>query len=96
MSGQPEPYTEFHPRWYRKQVSTYWWMGSWRYLKFILRELSSVAVAWFVVMTLLQLRALASWAGGLRAVCASAAISVDDRAERDRFLLSAVAHDHLV
>jgi fumarate reductase subunit C len=53
-----QPSTEFHPRWYRTRVSTYWWMGSWRYLKFILRELSSVAVAWFVVMTLFQLRAL--------------------------------------
>ena len=51
-------YTEFHPRWYRARVSVYWWLGQWRYLKFILRELSSVFVAWFVVLTLLQLRAL--------------------------------------
>ena len=52
------PSTEFHPRWYRAPVSTYWWMGSWRYLLFILRELTSVAVAWSVVLTLLLLRAL--------------------------------------
>jgi fumarate reductase subunit C len=52
------PSTEFHPRWYRERVSTYWWVGSWRYLLFILRELTSVAVAWSVVMTLLLLRAL--------------------------------------
>lgn len=58
MTDQTQPHTEFHPRWYRAPVSTYWWMGSWRYLKFILRELSSVSVAWFVAMTLLQLRAL--------------------------------------
>jgi fumarate reductase subunit C len=51
-------YTEYHPRWYRKRVSTYWWMGQWHYTKFILRELSSVAVALFVIMTLLMLRAL--------------------------------------
>ena len=51
-------YTEFHPRWYRPRVSVYWWLGQWRYLKFILRELSSVFVALVVVMTLLQLRAL--------------------------------------
>jgi fumarate reductase subunit C len=51
-------YSEFHPRWYRARVSVYWWLGQWRYLKFILRELSSVFVAWFVVLTLLQLRAL--------------------------------------
>ena len=52
------PSTEFHPRWYRQRVSTYWWIGSWRYLLFILRELTSVSVAWSVVMTLLLLRAL--------------------------------------
>lgn len=53
-------YTEFHPRWFRPRVSVYWWLGQWRYLKFILRELSSVFVALVVVMTLLQLRALRS------------------------------------
>jgi fumarate reductase subunit C len=52
------PSTEFHPRWYRAPVSTYWWMGSWRYLLFILRELTSVAVAWSVALTLLLLRSL--------------------------------------
>ncbi len=51
-------YTEFHPRWYRAPVSVYWWLGQRLYLKFILRELSSVFVASFVVITLLQLRAL--------------------------------------
>jgi len=45
-------YTEFHPRWYRKRVSTYWWLWKWSYLKFVLREISSVFVAWFVVVTL--------------------------------------------
>jgi fumarate reductase subunit C len=53
-------YTEYHPRWYRPRVSVYWWLGQWQYLKFILRELSSVFVALVVVMTLLQLRALRS------------------------------------
>ena len=51
-------YTEYHPRWYRPRVSTYWWTSQWSYLKFILRELSSLSVAYFVVLTLLQLRAL--------------------------------------
>src|SRR5258708_2994275 len=51
-------YTEFHPRWYRPRVSTYWWLGQWPYVKFILRELSSVAVAWTVAITLLQVRAI--------------------------------------
>jgi len=47
-------------RLYRKRVSTYWWLGPWPYLRFILREASSVPVAWFVVVTLRQLRALAA------------------------------------
>ncbi len=55
----PAPqYTEYHPRWYRQRVSTYWWLGRWPYLRFILRELSSLAVAFFVVLTLAQVYAL--------------------------------------
>lgn len=48
-------YTEFHPRWYRPPISTYWWLGKWAYVKFILRELTSVAVAWTVALILLQI-----------------------------------------
>jgi len=51
-------YTPFHPRWYRPHVSVYWWLGEWHYLKFILRELSSVFVAVVVIETLFLLRAL--------------------------------------
>lgn len=51
-------YTDFHPRWYRRRVSTWWWMGRWSYLKFILREISSVFVAWFILLLLLEIRAL--------------------------------------
>ena len=50
--------TEYHPRWYRKRVSTYWWSASWPYTRFILRELTSIFVAWTVVLTLLLIRAL--------------------------------------
>ncbi len=52
------PYTPQHPRWYRRRVSTYWWLWQPQYLKFILRELTSVAVAWSVVVVLLQVHAL--------------------------------------
>src|SRR5712692_8523102 len=31
-------YTLNHPRWYRKRVSTYWWLQRWEYLRFVLRE----------------------------------------------------------
>ena len=51
-------YTAYHPRWYRPRVSTYWWLWRRAYLKFILRELSSVPVAYFVTLTLVQVHAL--------------------------------------
>jgi fumarate reductase subunit C len=51
------PYTLNHPRWYRKRVSTYWWLQRWEYLRFVLREISSVFVAWFVLLTIVQLYA---------------------------------------
>lgn len=51
-------YTEYPPKGYRVRVSTYWWTARWAYLKFILRELSSLFVAWFVLETLLQIHAL--------------------------------------
>jgi fumarate reductase subunit C len=52
------PYTLNHPRWYRKRVSTYWWLQRWEYLRFVLREISSVFIAWFVVLTIGQLYAM--------------------------------------
>ena len=39
-------------------MSTYWWLGRWAYVKFILRELSSIFVAWFVIYLLLLVRAV--------------------------------------
>jgi fumarate reductase subunit C len=35
-------------RLYRPRISTWWWTGKRTYLVFVLRELSSVFVAWFV------------------------------------------------
>jgi fumarate reductase subunit C len=57
MSESPV-YSEYHPRWYRRRVSTYWWLQRGSYLVFILRELSSAFIAWFVVFTLLQIHAV--------------------------------------
>ena len=69
MSQPPRSssYTEYHPRWYRPRVSTWWWMGRWSYLKFILREISSVFVAWFIVELLMLIRALSSGQGAFQA-----------------------------
>ena len=57
MSERSAP-AEYHPRWFRPRVSTYWWLERRSYLAFILRELSSVFVAWSVVYLLLLLRAV--------------------------------------
>lgn len=67
-------YTEHHPRWFRPPVSTYWWLERTSYFAFILRELSSVFVAWSVVFLLMLVRAVSqgepayreflSWASG--------------------------------
>ncbi|MCI0339276.1 MAG: fumarate reductase subunit C [Acidobacteria bacterium] len=51
-------YTLYHPKWYRERVSTYWWARQWSYFRFILRELSSIFVAYFVVLILFLLHAL--------------------------------------
>ena len=51
-------YREYHPKAYHPRVSTYWWLFQGSYFKFILREISSVFVAFFVVVTLMQISAL--------------------------------------
>jgi len=62
MSDQPL-YTEHHPRWYRTRMSTVWWLGRWSYVAFILRELSSVFVAWIVLFILLLVHAVSRGEG---------------------------------
>jgi fumarate reductase subunit C len=59
MAAGP-PYTAYHPRWLRQQVSTYWWLQRRTHVVFILRELSSLFVAWAVVFLLLFVRAVAA------------------------------------
>lgn len=51
-------YTRYHPEWYRRPVSVWWWLESWRYAKFVLRELTSLAVAYTAVLLLCQVQAL--------------------------------------
>jgi len=51
-------YTPFHPRWYRRRVSVWWWLESRSYTGFVLRELTSVFVAFFALVLLWQIRAL--------------------------------------
>ena len=65
--SEPTGFTEFHPKWYRSPISTYWWIEKWAYFKFILRELSSLFVASFVVTNLLAISALARGPAAWRA-----------------------------
>jgi fumarate reductase subunit C len=58
LQAEQRTYTLYHPRWYRERVSTFWWLGRWPYLKFILRELSSLAVAWTVLLMLFLIAAV--------------------------------------
>ena len=58
MSGEPG-YTRFHPRWHRERMPIFWWLGKVAYVKFIARELTSIAVAYAGVLLLLQIRAQA-------------------------------------
>jgi fumarate reductase subunit C len=51
-------YTTYHPRWLRRRTSTYWWLERGSYFAFILRELSSIFVAWCVGYLLLLIRAV--------------------------------------
>lgn len=51
-------YTPYHPKWYRRRVSVWWWLQNRSYAVFVLRELTSVFVAFFAVVLLWQLRAL--------------------------------------
>jgi fumarate reductase subunit C len=51
-------HTPYHPRWYRVHVSTYWWMQQWSYFRFVLRELTSLGVAYFCIIMICLVRAL--------------------------------------
>jgi len=43
---------------YRRPISTWWWVRKRSYLLFVLRELSSVFVAWFVLFLLVMITAV--------------------------------------
>ena len=43
---------------YRRPISTWWWTRKRSYLVFVMRELSSLFVAWFVLFLLLMIAAV--------------------------------------
>ena len=58
QSSQAFVYTDYHPRWLRRHVSTYWWLEKPSYFAFILRESTCLFVAWFAVYLLLLIDAV--------------------------------------
>jgi fumarate reductase subunit C len=54
----PSGGTETDLRLYRPRVSTWWWTRKRTYFVFVMRELSSIFIAWFVVYLLLFVYAL--------------------------------------
>ncbi len=57
MSANPG-HTPYHPRWHRASMPIFWWVRRWIHARFILRELTSIFVAGYALVYLLQLRAL--------------------------------------
>ena len=51
-------YTLYHPRWYRRRVSVWWWLQKGSYTGFVLREITSVFVAFFAMVYLWQIYTL--------------------------------------
>jgi fumarate reductase subunit C len=52
-------YTKHHPKWYRERMPIFWWVHKWVHFRFIARELTSLPVAFYALVLLLQIRALA-------------------------------------
>ena len=52
-------YTKYQPNVYRTRTPIFWWVHNWVHARFILRELTSVSVASYALLILIQLRAVA-------------------------------------
>ena len=51
-------YQLYHPKWYRMRLPIFWWLGKFSYTKFIIRELTSLAVGYAAIMIVIQVWAL--------------------------------------
>jgi fumarate reductase subunit C len=67
------PYTDYHPSWKRRKMSTYWWLERRPYVAFVAREISSIFIAWAVMFLLLLIRAVGQGEGAYREFLAWAA-----------------------
>ena len=48
-------YKIYHPKWHRERTPIFWWLKRFSYVKFISRELTSLAVAYTAILLLLQI-----------------------------------------
>jgi fumarate reductase subunit C len=48
-------YQLYHPKWYREDYPIFWWLEKLAYGKFIVRELTSLAVGYTAVLLMFQL-----------------------------------------
>ena len=51
-------YYKGHPRLYFKRMPIFWWVKKWSHARFIFRELTSLGVAFYAVIIILQIQAL--------------------------------------
>ena len=51
-------YYKGYPKLYFKRKPIFWWTKKWAHMRFILRELTSVAVAWFSLILIFMIRSL--------------------------------------
>ena len=48
-------YRLYHPKWYRERYPIFWWLQKFAYGKFILRELTSLAVGYAAVLLMIEI-----------------------------------------
>ena len=58
MSHLPR-YKPYYPKLYRRRIPISWWVHKWIHMQFILRELTSLFVAFYAIMLLLYVNAIA-------------------------------------
>lgn len=51
-------YSKYRPKPYNERMPIFWWLSRWPHIRFITRELTSLWVAFFAVMLLLEVQAL--------------------------------------
>lgn len=58
--GEPvnPSYTGHHPKWHRRRIPLFWWLGNTAYTRFIIRELTSLAVGYSALVVVLQVWSL--------------------------------------